>query len=159
MATEPQGTDTSSTSYTPGAGELAIAFCAPLWGFADQRSYALRPAARDGIWWLQSTGDDATTFVVADPFVVDAGYVVDLGEKERRTLGIDAPEDALALVMLALPTAQGGTVTGNFRAPIVINIRTHVAMQVVSRDEAHAMQRPMALGSYPLRADADSPSA
>lgn len=154
MATEPQDTTTSADVCTPATGELLITFCAPLWGFAGQTHFSLHPAPRDGIWWLQSTDENGPTFVLADPFVVDPSYVVDLGEKERAALAIAVPEDALTLVMLALPTAPGGVVTGNYRAPIVINIRTQAAMQVVSRDDSHEMQRAVNLGAYPLRDDA-----
>ena len=160
MATEPQGTETTAAvAVTSGAGEVPVEFRAPLWGFANQTTYLLRPAVRTGIWWLQSAGADATTFVLADPFVVDDGYVVDLGDKERASLGLTAPDDALALVMLTLPSAAGGTVTANFRAPIVINIRTHAALQVVSRDDAHELQRVINLAAYPLPDEAVAASA
>ncbi len=153
MATEPQDTAMSAT-FSSGSGALHIEFCSPLWGFAGQTQYALRPAARDGIWWLHSTADGGPTFVLADPFVVDQNYIVDIGDKERVTLGLTTADDALTLVMLALPAAAGGVVTGNFRAPIVINIRSHMAMQVVSRHDAHEMQRPVNLGAYRLRDEA-----
>jgi flagellar assembly factor FliW len=158
MANEPQGTATPTVDYTPAAGELLIEFCRPLWGFADHKHFGLRPAARDGVWWLQSTDTGGPTFVLADPFVVDQAYVVDLGEKERATLAIAAPDEALTLVMLALPVGKGGVVTGNFRAPLVINIRTHTALQVVSRDDSHEMQRAVNLAKYPLCDDGTAPT-
>lgn len=126
-----------------------------LWGFPDRLDYALLPGAREGLWWLMSVGEPTVSFVLADPFVVAPDYAVDLGELEKGGLGLADPNEALALVMLALPAAPQDVVTGNFRAPIVINVRTRRAMQIISRDETHGMRQPVNLAAYP-RHDADA---
>jgi flagellar assembly factor FliW len=136
------------------SGELTVTFCTPLWGVPHAKEYTLRPAVRDGVWWLQSTSEPVTTFVLADPFVVEPTYVVDLGDTERSMLAATSEQDVLALIMLALPSVGDGDVTGNFRAPIVINVRERTALQVVNRDEGHSLRQPVLLASYPLRADA-----
>jgi flagellar assembly factor FliW len=120
-----------------------------LWGFPDRLDYALLPGARQGLWWFMSTGEPQVSFVLADPFVVDPDYVVDLGELEKHMLGITDANDVLALIMLALPAAPQDTVTGNFRAPIVINLRTRRAMQIISRDDSHGMKQPVDLTKFP----------
>lgn len=135
------------------SGELTVRFCTPLWGVPHASSYTLSPAVRDGVWWLQSTEEPVTTFVLADPFVLDPSYAVDLGEADRTTLAVTSTDDVLALIMLTLPAGGGGDVTGNFRAPIVINVREGTALQVVSRDESHSLRGPVTLASYSLRAD------
>lgn len=142
----------SLSESTPDSGELTVEFCSPLWGVPHARSYTLRPAVRDGVWWLQSSDEPVTTFVLADPFIVDPAYAVDLGEAERTALAVASTDDVLALVMLTLPGAGDGDVTGNFRAPIVINVRERKALQVVSRDETHSLRQPVSLATYPLRA-------
>lgn len=154
MVNEHPGAE-SSASNTSAVGNLPVEFCVPLWGLPEQSSYVLWPAAREGVWWMQSNDEAATTFVLADPFMIDTAYAIDLGEKERELLCLEASEDALTLVMLALPPLPGGLVTGNFRAPIVINVRNRTALQVVSRDESHEIQRKVNLGVYPLRDSVD----
>ena len=133
--------------------EIVMSFPTPLWGFPDHREYAIVPAARAGLWWLQSVTDAGVTFLLADPFVLDTNYGVDLGETERQALRIQQPADALGLVMLTLPTGAGDGATANFRAPLVLNLRARLGMQVVSRDESHELRRPVTLDAFPAQAD------
>lgn len=131
--------------------DVVMTFETPLWGFGDHRDFALLPAARDGLWWLQSMHNDATTFLLADPFVLDATYALDLGETERHSLHIEQPTDAFSLVMVTLPAADTEGATANFRAPLVFNVGRRCGMQVVSRDEGHELRRPVTLDVFPER--------
>ena len=133
--------------------DVVMSFLAPLWGFPRHGEFALLPAARDGLWWLQSMSDGGVTFLLADPFVLDAEYGVDLGETERAALHIEQPSDALGLVMLTLPAAASDQATGNFRAPLVFNVGRRVAMQVVSRDDTHELRRAVSLEVFPAQAN------
>lgn len=128
-----------------------IKFAAPLWGFADRTEYALLPAARAGLWWLQSVTDPATVFILADPFVADAAYDIDLSEGDREQLALTGPDQAMGLVMLTLPGEPDGVVTANFRAPLVFNVERRLGSQVVSRDESHALRQAVDLTKYPLQ--------
>ena len=133
--------------------DVIMSFLAPLWGFPRHGEFALLPAARDGLWWLQSMSDGGVTFLLADPFVLDAEYGVDLGETERAALHIEQPSDALGLVMLTLPATTSEQATGNFRAPLVFNVGRRVAMQVVSRDDKHELRRAVSLEVFPAQAN------
>ena len=154
--------DRSTTTYTitsPAVGTIEVHgdavmhFTDALWGFPERTSYALLPAARQGLWWLLSIDEPQTTFVLADPFVDHPDYGVDLGESEREALQIVEPTDALALVMVALPMTASEPVTGNFRAPIVFNVSKGLARQVVNRDEQYSLREPMDLSAFPLAED------
>lgn len=116
-------------------------------GFEKFTSFALLPAARRGLWWFMSPTDPPTTFVLADPFVSFPDYELDLGDLEKAQLQVEQPDDVLALVMLTIP--EGGAVTANLRAPIVFNLRTRLAAQVVNRDESHGLAAPVNLAVYP----------
>ena len=131
------------------AEDIIMHFPNALWGFPDQHDYALVPGARDGMWWLQSLTDEGTTFVLADPFALDAAYSVDIGETEGHTLEIEQPTDAFGLVMLSLPATTSESITANLRAPIVFNLARRRAMQVVSRDDKHELQRVISLEVFP----------
>ena len=131
------------------ARDVVMTFGTPLWGFPANHEYALLPAAREGLWWLQATNDAGVTFLLADPFVLDASYGVDLGDTERTALHIEHPSDALGLVMLTLPSEGNDGATANFRAPLVFNLARRVGMQVVSRDDAHALRRAVNLEVFP----------
>lgn len=147
-------TITSTAFGTVEVSDSAIMqFTAPLWGFDDKTSYALLPAARDGLFWLQSTDDEVTTFILADPFALDAGYAFELSDAEKAAIGVTSPDDVLALVMVTLPTGQSTEVTANFRGPLVFNVRTRRATQLVTTNEAHAIRRPIDLATFPRRED------
>jgi flagellar assembly factor FliW len=147
----------SITSLVLGAvivtDDVVMTFETPLWGFGDHRDFALLPAARDGLWWLQSMTSEGVTFLLADPFVLDAQYAVDLGETERQSVAIEEPSDAFSLVMVTLPTNDSEGATANFRAPLVFNVAQRRGMQIVSRDESHDLRRPIGLDVFPTQAD------
>lgn len=135
------------------SADVVMSFPTPLWGFPDYAEYALVPAAREGLWWMQSMTNEAVTFLLADPFVLDASYGLDLGDTERVALGIEQPSDALSLVMLTLPNETSLGATANFRAPLVFNLSRRVGMQIVSRDEEHELRRSVTLDVFPPQAD------
>lgn len=126
-------------------------FVAPLWGFPEHDTFALLPAAREGLWWLLSASDPALTFLVADPFITDPGYALDINDADERMLGLESPTEALALVLVAFPSGPDEGITANFRAPIVFNLAERTVLQVVSRNDSHDMRHPMDLGAYPMQ--------
>lgn len=131
--------------------EAVFAFPTPLFGFPNHHQYALLPATRDGLWWLQSMQNEATTFLLADPFVIDRQYSVDLGESEKQALHIESANDVLGLVMITLPPDGGDGATGNFRAPLVLNLASRIGMQVVGRDEGDDLRKPVSLAIFPAQ--------
>ena len=133
--------------------EALMRFPTPLFGLPDQREYALLPAARAGLWWLQSMTDPGLTFLLADPFVIDESFGVDLGDAERAALHIETPLDAFALVMVTLPDGENDSATANFRAPLVFNLAEQVGMQVVARDEGYSLRRPIEIALFPPQTD------
>ena len=133
--------------------DVVMTFETPLWGFGDHREFALLPAAREGLWWLQSIHSDTTTFLLADPFVLDAQYALDLGETERHSLRIEQPSDAFSLVMVTLPATESEGATANFRAPLVFNVHRKRGMQIVSRDDGHELRRSISLDVFPAQDD------
>jgi flagellar assembly factor FliW len=123
-------------------------FTTPMWGFEQADAFALLPTDRQGLWWFISTNDAPATFVLADPFVASADYEIDLNDAERDELGLRDETDALALVMLVMPSAPGQTVTANFRAPLIFNLRENKVKQVVNRDDRHQLAQPVSLSLY-----------
>lgn len=145
------------TINAPTIGEIMVPasavmeFVSPMWGFATERSFALVPAARDGLWWLIGTEAPNTAFVLADPFIAFPDYVLDLPEQDRAVLGLDKEHAAMVLVMLTLPSESDRSATANLRAPLVFNVERQRVLQVVSPNETHSLQQPVTLSQYPLR--------
>ena len=123
-------------------------FPTPLGGFPSHQNFVLIPAAREGLWWLQALDDSDVTFILGDPFLLEASYSFDLGDVERDMLSIKDEGDAVGLVMLTLPQRDGESATANCRAPIVFNLTQRVGMQILTRDDTHDMRRPLDLSVY-----------
>jgi flagellar assembly factor FliW len=151
MSSAVMDTQPTNASAAPADTTLDLTFVSPLWGIPHVHTYALSRAAREGLWWLQSHEEPVTTFVLADPFVVQPSYFLDLGDAEREALDVQTADEVIALVLLTLPEGAGQPVTANFRAPVVVNLRSARAMQVVNRDEAQQLATPIALNAYSAR--------
>ena len=123
--------------------EQVVAFPEGLHGFPTEREFALVDAARDGFWWLQSTTEAALAFLLVDPFRVQPDYEVDLSPGDEAFLAFTSAEQALVLTVVTLPSSANGTATTNLRGPIVINLATRRARQVVRADERYDLRAPV----------------
>jgi flagellar assembly factor FliW len=118
-------------------------------GFETHSKFALIPAARQSLFWLQSLSDSDIAFLVVDPFVASPGYEVDLGATERLALGLNGPEDVLILTIVTLSPVSTQLPTTNLRGPIVLNVRTGTGRQVVTTNESHDVQCPVDVLALP----------
>jgi flagellar assembly factor FliW len=101
-----------------------------LLGLEQYTRFALVPAGREGVYWLQSVEEPGLAFVLADPFRAAAGYEADLPDAELAPLGEGKEGDFLVLVVVTLG-GTGAPTTANLRAPVVFNVATQRARQVV----------------------------
>lgn len=126
-------------------------FANGLHGFETHFEFALVPAAREGLFWLQSLGDRDVVFLLIDPFVAVPGFEVDLGITERAQLKLDNPMDVLVLAIVTLPAGNENAPTANFRGPIVLNARARVGGQIMSAVQGHDVRTPVDLHALPAR--------
>lgn len=108
-----------------------VHFSDGLCGFENHREFALLPAARDGLWWLQSLDEPALAFLLVDTFRVTEGYEVELSAGDKARLQLESPDDALVLSVVTLPADPAAPATTNLRGPIVFNTTRRLARQVV----------------------------
>ncbi len=116
--------------------DALVAMPAGLYGFEHCRSYALIPAGRDGLWWMQSVEREALIFLLADPFVFFPGHAVDVPPAELSALGATEETVLTAFVIVTLPARDGEGASANLRAPLVLDAERKVARQIVLGDEA-----------------------
>lgn len=128
-------------------------FANGLHGFETHLEFALVPAAREGLFWLQSVISREVVFLLIDPFVASPGFEVDLGVTERAMLQLDNPMDVLVLAIVTLPVGNEGSPTANFRGPIVLNAQKRLASQIMSAVQAHDVRTPVDLHALPPRAE------
>lgn len=128
-------------------------FANGLHGFETHFEFALVPAAREGLFWLQSLTAREVVFLLIDPFVALPGFEVDLGITERAQLKLDNPMDVLVLAIVTLPAGHEDAPTANFRGPIVLNARAQLASQIMSAVQGHEVRTPVDLHALPARAE------
>jgi flagellar assembly factor FliW len=112
-------------------------------GMEDLRRFALLEDERIApCRWLQSLDNPALVFVVVDPHLVDPGYQAAVPEEDVAALEMEGPRDA---DLWALVTVQPGPgdATANLLAPIVINRRRRLGMQVILHHSDYSLRHPI----------------
>lgn len=150
-APSPVAHATSVPSVLLGAlevpAEAIYTFPFGLYAYDAARTFALVPAGRDGLYWLQSVDDPALVFLLVDPFLHRADYEADLPDADVATLAATgAPNELAVLAIVTLPEARGGTATANLRAPVVLNLHTRLGRQLVLQGEGWGMTEELVLG-------------
>jgi flagellar assembly factor FliW len=109
-----------------------VQFAQGLVGFPQHRRYVVldhRPGSP--FKWMLSIDDPEIAFAVADPGDLVAGYEPPLGLAARL---LDAEPEALALFVIVTIPSDPTRMTVNLMAPVVVDLRTRQARQIVLDD-------------------------
>lgn len=101
-------------------------------GFPEFRRFAMISADEGGFYtWLQSVDEASLSFlaVVPAPFFPD--FAPTIRDEDCHSISLVDPDDAQ---LLCLVTVADDAVTANLLGPIVLNVRTRLARQVVLTD-------------------------
>lgn len=114
-------------------------------GFEDTREYVIidNPDGGGVFKWLQSLERPDLAFVVINPFIIKPDYDFELPDWAADRLGLGCAEDALVLTIVTVPE-NINNMTTNLKAPIVINTKNGMAIQVALDDERYSLRHPMA---------------
>lgn len=127
------------------ADDRVIAFPAGVPGFEEHTQFLLLevPATRP-IVFLQSLSTSGLCFITLPVKVVDPGYELAIPDEDAQSLELPAAAAAAGGVLaLALITIQSGRpTTANLLAPVVVNMLTRRARQVISTNPAHSHRHP-----------------
>ncbi|MEO6444777.1 MAG: flagellar assembly protein FliW [Gemmatimonadaceae bacterium] len=134
------------------AGEV-ICFPGGLYGFPECRSFALVPAAREGLFWLQSAEYSALSFLLVDPFAYFPSYHIDLDDVDLGRLGTNDPQHILVLAIVTMPASAGAPCTANLHAPVVFNMRDRHAHQSIRPNDGYDIREPFFLEQPSASAD------
>ncbi len=114
--------------------DSVLTFPTGLFGFPECRRFALVPAGREGLYWLQSLEHSTLAFLLADPFQFFAGYSVELGASDRAELGAQGTDDVAILAIVTLPQSRGAQPTANLQGPVALNLRGGIGRQLAIAD-------------------------
>jgi len=131
--------ESSASSVAP------ITFDRGIYGFPEARSWVLAATSREGLYWLQSTENEALGFVLADPFRFFRGYTVEIPDIDTAHLQASTPEDLAVFVTVTLSDAPGRASTANLQGPIAINLGKRVGRQVILNQPGFSVREPLEL--------------
>jgi flagellar assembly factor FliW len=109
----------------------ALEFVAPFPGFPGKTRFALVALDEDGVLYaLRSLDDPSFRLLVVPPAPFFPAYAPEIDDVTAAMLGLSRAEQAVVLLVLN-PGDNPAAATANLMAPIVVNIETRQAAQVV----------------------------
>lgn len=115
-------------------------------GFPDFKRYVLINAEENSPFkWLQSLDEMGLAFLVIDPFVFKSDYKVDVSDKVKKEIGAASKDDYIFLVIVVV-RADPKESTANLLGPIIVNIHSKKAKQLVLSNTDYPTQYKL-LGS------------
>lgn len=118
--------------------EKIIKFEQGIVGFPDLKHFALIFDAEKGedakIKWLQSMDEPTFAMPVMDPYRMAPEYRPSVNEETWQTLGEPTESNTFVLVTVTVPT-DITLISLNLKAPIIINMDTNKACQVIVEDD------------------------
>ncbi len=113
-----------------------IHFEEAMYGFEGLKEFLLIGSLEEELpfHWLQSIEDTNLTFVITDPFLFVEEYDFELDEFTTEQLELENIEDLIVYTTVIIPDSVE-EVTVNLKSPIIINIRTKKAKQVILKED------------------------
>lgn len=94
------------------------------------------------ILWLQSTDDSHICLPVVDSFLAHPDYAFDLDDEDIEWLELKGPEELQVIGVLSIPD-NIERMTLNLAAPIVINLTTGMARQIILNAGEYNVRTPI----------------
>jgi flagellar assembly factor FliW len=135
---------TATLDREAGVAELpVITLAQPLPGFPDEAGFALERLDEDGtLCRLRSLAHEGTQFLVVPAAQFHPEYAPEVGDELVAALEIEAESDVLVLLIVHAGRTLADT-TVNLRAPLLVNVRTCRAAQVILDDPALGLAAPL----------------
>ena len=118
-----------------------ITFPEGILGFPSNHTFALvQTGENSGFYWLQAVDRAELAFVVCDPRLFVADYRAPIRKEELSKLAIEDSVDAQVFVIV---NKVDDLLTGNLQGPLVINVTTREAQQLVLSDKRYSTRHPL----------------
>ncbi len=110
-------------------------------GFEDAHRFALIPADDAGAYcWLQCLDAPDLAFLAAVPGFFFPDYEPDIPETDADDLGLQREDQAQVLCLVSI---SDDLISANLLGPIVLNLATRQARQVVLADQGWSTREPL----------------
>jgi len=108
--------------------------------FENNRSWVLVGEEDNAVKWLQNIEDGALALPVTTPDAVMPDYNARIPEDELELVGSMDPSDLALLIVVSIPESAPWNMTANLRAPILLNLKTRRAVQVIALNEEYPIR-------------------
>lgn len=108
--------------------------------FETKHNWILAGNDDSAVKWLQSLDDGSLALPVTSPDAIQPDYNARIPEDELTLIGTVNPSDLALLIVVSIPEAAPWNMTANLRAPILINLKTHKAVQVIALNEEYPIR-------------------
>jgi len=127
-------------------GEAVLQLSDGLIGYPALKTYRLfEPKDGYPLKFLQSVEREDISFTCIDVGAIKPDYVVPLNDADAQELAIQAPADALILALVMIPE-DPTRMTANLAGPVVVNVKTLKARQIVLNIDQFPLAYPVFSG-------------
>lgn len=127
----------------PAGPRDVVTFAGGLPGFEDcSRFVLLSSPLLHPLTCLHGLDTACPSFLAIDPRLVEPGYDVPIGEGDRKRLDLRSTDVPLWLVLVRL---EGDAAFANLYAPVVINPRRMIGLQLLPADSRYAADHPLVM--------------
>jgi flagellar assembly factor FliW len=124
--------------------EKLLHFPTGLLGFPEVQNYVIFDHTEEGPFkWLQAVEDPALAFLIVDPCVFVPDYKLEVQETELHELGIHDANQTLVFVLVTVRPGTPPHITANLQGPVVVNLASCWAKQLVVVHGAYHTQHPL----------------
>lgn len=123
--------------------DRVLTFTKGIPGFEEMKKYVLLPADESSdspFFFLQSIESAELSFFLVDPFSFFPEYDIKLEEQLVERLELEEPTDAIVLSTVSV-TGDMKDATTNLKAPLVINNRKKLGMQIVLDNKTYQVKQ------------------
>ena len=108
--------------------------------FESNHKWILAGSDESAIKWLQNIEDGDLALPVTSPDAIRPDYNARIPEDELKLVGSVNPADLALLIVVSIPRSAPWNMTANLRAPILVNLKTHKAVQVIALNEEYPIR-------------------
>ena len=108
--------------------------------FEKNHNWILAGEEDNAIKWLQNIEDGDLALPVTTPDAVMPDYNAKIPEDELDIVGSRDFADLALLIVVSIPDSAPWNMTANMRAPILVNMKSRRAVQVIALNEEYAIR-------------------
>lgn len=126
------------------AEERIFEFVLPIIGFNELKKFVILDINKDSFFkWLQSVEDPELAFPIVSVFSMNVDYTLDIPDNVVDALKIQDIESVLVMNIASIPQDNPQGTTLNLLAPLVFNVNTQLAGQVILSGSGYDVSFPL----------------